>query len=153
MVKPIVQSPIIKKRDTEKKTKEDKVRDNIKISHRFITVLAIVSILGFVGIVSATLFSFDLSLYVEALLMFIIGIGLIIEIKLSRLKALSTEGMNKENFTNLITVIVGFVAIIAGIFSFPPIRIEIPAFLAVKGILGIIAIIIITVQTWIIDKQ
>ena len=52
---------------------------------------------------------------------------------------------------NLTTIIIGLIAIIAGIFSFPLIKIINPSFLAIKGIISIIAIAVIIIQTWIID--
>ena len=122
----------------------------VRVSSKFISILSIVSILGFIGIVSITLFSFDMSNYIEALWMLIIGTGVIIESKIKKLKSLS-EGLNSNNFTHLTTIIIGIIAIIAGIFSFPFIRIEVPAFLAIKGIVSIIAIIVIVLQTWVID--
>ena len=131
--------------------KEEKIKKHVKISHRFITVLSIVSILGFIGIVSKSLFDFDLEFYVEALWMFIVGVGLVWEGRINILKDIPHTGLNSRNFTHLITIIIGFIALLAGAFSFPGIRIETPAFIAVKGIISIIAIVIIIVQTWIIE--
>lgn len=122
----------------------------VKISHRFVTALSIVSILGFLGIISETLFSYDISGYVEAGLMMIIGIGLAIEANISKIKSIR-YGLTSGNFTHLTTLIIGIIAIIAGIFSLPIIRVETPGFLAIKGIISIIAIIVIIIQTWIID--
>lgn len=112
--------------------------------------LAIVSILGFVSIISYTLFNKDISMYVESLWMFIIGTGLIAEASWKKLKTLD-KGLNSNNFTHLTTIIIGIIAIIAGILSFPSINIQNPSFLAIKGIISIIAIIFIIIQTWIAD--
>jgi len=122
----------------------------VRVSQKFVTALAIVSILGFFGIVSQSFFEFDSREYIESFLMLIIGAGLIIEAKVKKLKSLS-RGLTSNNITHLITVIIGAIAIIAGIFSFPAIRIINPSFLAIKGIISIIAIIVIIIQTWIID--
>jgi len=122
----------------------------VKLSHKFVTVLAIISILGFIGIISETLFQYNIEFYVEALLMLIIGIGLIIEAKMKQIRSVA-RGFNSNNFTHLTTAIIGFIAVIAGIFSLPPIRITTPAFLSIKGIVSIIAIAVIAIQTWIIE--
>lgn len=124
------------------------VHGQVKVSQKFVLALSVVSILGFAGIISETLFSFDLEHYVEALLMFVIGIGLVVEAKLKKLKSVS-RGITSNNFTHLTTVTIGFIAIIAGIFSFPFLRIGAPGFLAVKGIISIIAIIMIIIHTWV----
>ena len=132
------------------KTKPKEESGKVRVSQKFVTALSIVSILGFVGIVSQTIFSYDLGYYVESFLMLIIGLGLIIEAKIKKLKSLA-NGFTSTNITHLTTIVIGFIAILAGIFSFPAIRIETPGFLAIKGIISIIAVIIIIIQTWILD--
>ncbi len=124
------------------------VNKEVSVSQIFVTALAIISILGFMGIVSQTIFNFDIGHYVEALLMLIMGAALIIESKIKKLKSLA-KGLNPNNFGHLTTAIIGFIAIIAGILSIPPIRLTNPAFLAIKGIISIIAIAVIIIQTWI----
>jgi len=124
------------------------VHGQVKVSQKFVLALSVVSIIGFTGIISDTMFGFDFTNYAEALLMFFIGLGLIVEAKLKKLKSVS-HGLTSNNFTHLTTVTIGFIAVIAGIFSFPGIRIDAPGFLAVKGIVSIIAIIIIIVHTWV----
>ncbi len=121
-----------------------------KVSKSFVTILAIVSILGFISIISETLFDFDVRLYVESLWMFIIGIGLILEAKIRRLRTLKF-GLNPGNFTTLITLTVGGIAIITGVLSVPYFGLQNPSFLAMKGILSVIAIVIIFIQTWVVD--
>lgn len=122
----------------------------VRISQKFVTALAIVSILGFSGIVSQSFFDFDSGNYIESFLMLIIGVGLIIEAKVKKLKSLS-RGLTSNNITHLTTVIIGLIAIIAGIFSFPSINLVNPSFVAIKGIISIIAIAVIIIQTWIIE--
>ena len=122
----------------------------VRVSQKFVTALAVVSILGFFGVVSKSFFDFDSSEYIESFLMLIIGTGLIIEAKVKKLKSLS-RGLTSNNITHLTTVIIGLIAIVAGIFSFPTIKITNPSFLAIKGIISIIAIVVIIIQTWVIE--
>jgi len=128
--------------DSERKT---------KASHKFIMILAIISIISFLGIVSKTLFDFSLGFYIEALWMLVIGIGFLIEGQIHHLKNIRSEGLTPRNFTNLTTVVIGVIAIATGIFSLPQIRIENSGFLAVKGIVSLVAIVIIIIQTWIVE--
>jgi|SRR3989344_3753432 len=121
-----------------------------RVSQKFVTALAIVSIIGFASIVTQTIFNYDITAYVEVSLMLIIGVGLIIEARIKKLKSLE-RGITSNNITHLTTIVIGVIAILAGIFSIPAIRLENPAFLAIKGIMSVIAIIVITIQTWIID--
>lgn len=129
-------------------TKDSKFK--ITASDKFVMILAIVSIIGFAGIVSYTLFDIPIDDYVEPLWMIAIGIGFIIEAKFETLKNIRRQGLNPTNFTHLTTLIIGVIAIFAGIFSIPIIRIEATGFLAVKGILSLVAIVVIIVQTWLV---
>jgi len=138
----------VKEKPVEKLVK--KPEGKVRVSQKFVTALAIVSILGFVGIISQTIFEHNISYYVEALLMLIIGFALIIESKMKKLKSLE-KGITSSNFTHLTTVTIGIIAVFAGIFSLPQIRVTTPGFLAIKGIIAIIAIIVIGIQTWVTD--
>lgn len=120
----------------------------VRVSQTFVTALAIVSIIGFAGIVSQSIFTFDLGNYIEALLMLIMGTALIIEAKIKQLKSLA-HGLNPNNFSHLTTAIIGFIAVTSGVLSIPPIRLTNPAFLAIKGIISIIAIAAIIIENWI----
>lgn len=137
----------------KKETIEKEVmgRSKMKASHKFVIALALVSILSFVGIISESFFDFDMSFYVESFLMLIIGAGLVMEGQIGRLRHIKDEGLNSKNFAHLITIIIGFIAVIAGIFSLPSIRLINPGFVAIKGIISIIAILFIIIQTWILD--
>lgn len=130
--------------------KEVKNLEKSKVSKHFVTVLAIVSILGFIGIISKSLFFKDIEGIVDSLLMIIIGFGLVLESSLSKLVSLK-NGIDSNNFTNLITVIIGLIALSMGIISLPLFKIENPSFLAMKGIISVIAIVIIIIQTWIVE--
>ncbi|MBU1051381.1 MAG: hypothetical protein KJ718_02395 [Nanoarchaeota archaeon] len=120
-------------------------------SHKFVIALALVSIVGFLGIISATLFNFDMSFYVEAMLMIIIGLGFVVEGEITKLGRMKHEGLTPKNFTKLITVIIGVLAVLTGVFSIPAVRIEASGFLAVKGIIAVIAIVVIVIQTWVVE--
>jgi hypothetical protein len=141
--------PKIVKEDIKADKKQG--RKKITASNKFIAVLALVSIIGFIGIVSETLFDFNLVNYVEAAWILIVGIGLILEGKIQTLKIVREEGLTPTNFAHIITLIVGLIAVVTGILSFPQIAIQTPGFLAVKGIISVIAIIVIIIQTWIVE--
>ncbi|MBS3167066.1 hypothetical protein J4403_02570 [Candidatus Woesearchaeota archaeon] len=121
---------------------------NIIAQDKFFIVLSLVSILGFIGIVSETIFNYRLTPYIESIWLLIIGIGLIYETKFSALISLK-NGLNQENFPIVVTEVIGVIAVLSGAFSFPPIKIDTPGFFAIKGIVSIIAIVIIFIQTWI----
>ncbi|NPE26551.1 hypothetical protein HNV12_00940 [Methanococcoides sp. SA1] len=124
-----------------------------KVSKPFVNILAILSILGFTSIISYTLLDVNITAYIESLWLIILGLGFTIEAHPIQLFKRIKNQLKERNFTALTTLTVGVLAITAGILSLPQINIQNPGFLAVKGIMSIIAIIFIVVQTWIINKN
>jgi len=123
-----------------------------KVSKAFVNVLAIISIIGFLSIVSYTLFNTNLEGYIEALWLIILGLGFIIEARPRQLIIKIRNNLKEESFTAITTLIVGALALIAGTLSMPQINIQQTSFLAVKGIMSIIAIIFIIIQTWVLKQ-
>jgi len=129
--------------------KQKVIGSKVRVSRVFLIALSVVSILGFVGIISISFFETNINLYIDAMLMLIIGLALVLEAQVKELKSIA-QGLNSTNFSRLITFIIGSLAVIAGFFSLPEFAFENSVFSAVKGILAIIAIVIIIVQTWIV---
>lgn len=118
----------------------------------FIIVLALISILGFIGIISQTIFLYNISGYIESFWIVLLGAGLLIETNFRKLKSIN-NGLSAENSPHLINVVIGVIAVLAGIFSLPFFNISNPAFHSIRGILSLMAIVIIVVETWIIRKK
>ncbi|PIN89040.1 hypothetical protein COU60_05185 [Candidatus Pacearchaeota archaeon CG10_big_fil_rev_8_21_14_0_10_34_76] len=124
----------------------------IKASDKFVFILALISIAGFISIISRTLFNYNLDYYITSIWFLIVGIGFLIEGQPTKLKNIRQEGLTPSNFTRITTIIIGFMSILAGILGSPQINITSAGFLAVEGIIAIIAIIIIIVQTWVVKS-
>ena len=130
----------------KKRTKVKRKR-KVNASHNFVSVLAIVSIMGFAAIISDSWFNFRLSSYVEALILLAMGVGFILESE-PKILLRSKKGIDQRNFGRLTTFVIGSFATVAGILSFPYINIQHFVFLSIKGLISFIAIIFIIVQTW-----
>ena len=78
----------------------------------------------------------------------LIGFGIFTQTKFSAIRSLR-YGITNYNFPNLITELIGFLAIISAILVFPKIGVVHHSILTIKGILAVIAILIIFIQTWI----
>jgi hypothetical protein len=120
------------------------------ISKAFVSILAIISILGFISIISYSLFNVNTQAYVETLWLIILGLGFIIEANPVQLWHRIRNRLEERNFTATTTFIIGALAVVAGTLSLPQINIQNPAFLAIKGIISMIAIIFIIIQTWVV---
>ena len=130
------------------------MRDNplreTKISKAFVNILATLSILGFISIISYSLVNIDISKYMDPLWLIILGTGFIIESNPKKILHTIKHKLEQENFTAMTTLIIGCLAIISGILSIPQIGIESSVFLAIKGLMSIMAIAFIVIQTWVL---
>ena len=128
-------------------------RKKSKASRNFVIALSLVSITGFASIMMSSLFSVNIDKYVTAVWLVTLGLGLVLETSLSKMKGVKHEGLSPEILGEFTMLIVGGIAIIAGILSIPQINIQNASFLAVKGIISILAIIFIVLQTWVAEEE
>ena len=131
------------------KRKKRSGKKRSRVSHVFVSVLAIVSVMGFITIISESWFGWKLNSYAEALTLLVLGIGFILEAE-PKFIFKSKKGLDQGNFGRLTTFVVGCLATVAGVLSFPYINIQHYVFLSVKGLISFIAIIFIIIQTWLI---
>lgn len=126
-------------------------KKKVQVKNYFVYVLAIVSILGFTGIISQSWFNFEMGPYLDALILLVLGVGVILE---SEPKSLFNKRakVNNRNFSRLTTFIIGAIALLAGFLSLPFIGLEHYVFLSVKGVVAFIAIIFIAAQTWLLKE-
>lgn len=121
-----------------------------KVSTKFTGVLAVISIIGFLEILLKSFFNFSLSNYSSFLWLLTMGVGLIIitnpRVFLKRAK----DNFNEASFSMLTTFVLGCMAIIAAILSFPLINLDHPILSATMGIVSVISILFIIFQAWII---
>jgi len=136
-----------------KNNRQKKVKRRSKASRKFIIALSIVSIIGFLSIVSESLFNFSIEDYIESAWLLALGLGLILETSIGELKKIKKQGMTSDMLGKVTMLVVGALAVIAAILSIPQINVQSPTFLAVKGIISILAIVFIILQTWISEKE
>lgn len=134
-----------------KKKVVDKNSQRKRTSRNFVIALSIVSIIGFLSIILESLFYADISAYIETLWLITLGLGLILEVSIKELKKIKVKGLTSEMLGKITMMIVGSIAIIAGLLSIPQINIQNASFLAVKGIISILAVIFIILQTWVTE--
>lgn len=124
-----------------------------KISTKFVSVLAIISIFGFTEILMQNFFNISIREYSAFAWLMIMGIGFMLVSQPKNLYKTSKKAFNETSFSRLTTFVIGCMAIIAGILSFPLINIEHPILFATMGVISIISIIFIVFQTWIIREK
>lgn len=121
-----------------------------KVTNVFLYSLAIISILGFLAIVMATYFnSYFLSMNQAALILLVLGIGLMIEGKIKSWNTMSRNGINSTELAHIITGIVGIIAVISGLLSL--FGVQNATVSQTKGIIAIVAIVVIVIETWVVE--
>ncbi|MBT4257802.1 hypothetical protein HOD88_01295 [archaeon] len=113
---------------------------------KFTMALAVVSIIGFLEIATGSFFGFGFGNYIEFLWLVVLGTGFILQ---SKPKSL-TKKKREDTVTPITSLVVGCLAVIAGLLSLPFIGIMHPVFLATKGVISVIAIIFIVLETWVL---
>lgn len=140
---------MVKEKFFSKKKKEIPKKKKRKISLKFASILAIVSIIGFLDIIMESFFELSFQNYMSFLWLVIMGVGFILISKPKRLPNFKTE----EPVSDITALVIGILAIIAGILSLPFLNVIHPVFLAIKGVISIIAIIFIALETWVIRSN
>ena len=120
-----------------------------KVTSTFLYSLAVVSILGFGAIILKSFFDIDfLTTNMSSLILIVLGFGLVFEGKIKKWLKFKRGGIQGDEITHIVTGVVGFLAIITGVIDLLIDHINIEA---IKGIIAVIAVVIIIVQTWVVD--
>lgn len=133
--------------------KETPSKKKSKASRNFVIAMSLVSIVGFISIMLKSLFNINADAYIGTAWLITLGLGLVLETSFQKVKNVKHEGLTPEILGELTMFIVGSIAVIAGVLSLPQIGIQNASFLAVKGIISILGIIFIILQTWVTEEE
>jgi len=122
----------------------------VKVKDAFIVTLAIISILGFLSIMLESFGYVNIDDYIKAIILIVIGVGLLIEGNVRVFGKMMRNGLTADETTHILAIMIGFFAIITGIFSLPVVMITNPVFNGIKVIISAFAIIIIIIETWVV---
>ncbi len=134
-----------KKKQTKKEEKKKQIPMRV---FTFSSILAIVSIVGFSQLILKSFFDYSLDAYSGFLLLTILGVGFIIQARPRKL----FEENTGETVNDITSLVIGSLAIISGVLSLPFVEVNNPVVSAIPGIISLIAIIFIILETWIIKK-
>lgn len=135
-----------------KKEAEEFKKKKSDASRNFVIALSLVSIIGFISIITESIFNVSISNYIESLWLLALSYGLIFETSFKEIKRIKNNGLTSEMLGKVTMIVVGTIAFVAAVLSLPQINIQHPIFLAIKGITSILAIIFIVIQTWVSKK-
>ena len=122
----------------------------LKISTALGYSLAIISIIGFLGIIASVFAGFDfITNNTAGIILVVLGFGLAVEGQIKKWKNFRGSGYSSTEITHVITGLIGIMAIFVGILSL--VGLQGATLLAIEGIISIIAVVIIVLQTWVVD--
>lgn len=127
------------------------IRGRRKGAKTFISLLAVVSIIGFATILVNAFTGINLGPWADALLFILIGTGLIVIGGVRMLFKYFDNGLETDEISKIFTIAGGLLAIVIGLLSLPLGFLEplnVPAFDGIRGFIALFAIILIAVQTW-----
>jgi len=126
-----------------------KNKSSSKVTNALIYSMAIISIIGFIGIMANAWLGFEFILNnSSAYMLIILGLGLSIEGQIKRWKKFPQDGFDSDEIAHIVTGIIGILAVFVGILDL--IGLSGSSLDATKAIVSLIAVVIIILQTWII---
>ena len=122
----------------------------MKVNKKFVYALSIVSIIGFLAIFLESFFGYSfVSNNQSALILLVLGTGLVIESEIKKMiRGIKLKTARSIDLTHILTGIVGIIAILSGLLSL--FSIATPQIEATKGIISLLAIVFIFLETWVI---
>ena len=122
----------------------------LKISSALGYSLAIISIVGFLGIIASVFAGFDfITQNTAGIILIVLGFGLAVEGQIKKWKQFKGDGYSSTEITHVITGLIGIIAVFVGFLSL--IGLSGATLLATQGIISIIAVVIIILQTWVVE--
>jgi len=122
-----------------------------KTKVKFITGLALVSIMGFLVILINALTGIDIGEWADGFLFVIIGTSLILLGGIKMFIKYFDDGLDDIEVAKILTIIVGIFSILVGLIVMP-IRfldsLRVPQLDGIKVIIASLAIVIIIIETW-----
>ena len=120
-----------------------------KVTTTFLYSLAVISIIGFLGIIGQTWFKFDfITTNTSSLILIVLGFGLAVEGQIRRWKDMPKNGISSNELSHVVTGIIGLMAIVVGLVGLLGITGD--TLMATQGIISVIAIFIIILETFIV---
>ncbi len=119
----------------------------------FETALAITSLFGAVALALSSFTDFiNIAEFQTSVLLIVLGSAIMLQGQILTMKRWIRDGVQGQEFTWLITVIVGLVIVIAGVLKLPFFGIADPRLDAYLGLAAIIVAIFIAIQTWVVKR-
>ena len=122
---------------------------------KFTSMLALVSILGFLTVFMNAFTNIEIGPWVDGLIFIVIGTGLAIISSIWSVAEYMKNGLTNDEIAHIVTSVVGLMSVFVGLLTLPIEflqSINIPQFDGIKGIVAIFAIIFIVIEAWLAKR-
>lgn len=123
-----------------------------KAYKKFLFFLILIDLAWFSSVAADNLLGLKLQEYGEFAWTFLFAMGMIIVSDLKKVFGITAKGISSENFSSIVTFMIGVLALITAVLSLPQIALDNPVMRAVKGIVALIAIIYVLLDALILEK-
>jgi hypothetical protein len=120
---------------------------------KFLFFLIMIDLTGFASVASDNLLGKNLQAYGEFVWIFLFSLGMIIISDIKKILGIRKRGFTSDNFSSLVTFIIGLLALVVSVLSHPSISLSSPILNSIKGIIGLIAIAYVIFEAWIIKQE
>jgi len=119
---------------------------------KFLFFLIMIDLSGFAIAALYNLLGLNLKAYSEFAWTLLFSLGMIIISDVKKIIGMGRKGVRTDNFSSLVTFIVGILAFIVAILSLPQFNLVSPTMSAVKGIVALIAVSYVIIEAFIVKK-
>lgn len=120
---------------------------------KFVVILIVIDLIWFAMVAMDSLLGVSTSAYYDFFWILLFAIGLIVISDINKILNIRHEGWHSENFANLITFVIGLLAIVTAFVSLPGSHKSNAVFTAIKGIISLIAVFYVIIETWLIKRD
>lgn len=120
---------------------------------KFLFFLVMIDLVGFLIIALNNLVGLNLKVYSEFAWTLLFSFGLILISDVKKILSIGRKGIKTDNFSSLVTFIIGVLALVVAILSLPQFNIVSPTMSSIKGIVALIAVSYVIIEIFFVKKK
>ena len=120
---------------------------------KFLFFLVMIDLVGFLIIALNNLVGLNLKVYSEFAWTLLFSLGLILISDVKKILSIGRKGIKTDNFSSLVTFIIGVLALVVAILSLPQFNIISPTMSSIKGIVALIAVSYVIIEIFFVKKK
>jgi hypothetical protein len=120
---------------------------------KFLFFLIMIDLTWFASVALDNLFGLNFQDYGEFAWILLFSLGMIIISDVKKIISMGRKGIRSDNFSSLVTFVIGMMALIVAILSLPQINIASPIMSSIKGIIAVIAVFYVIIEAFVVEND